>query len=218
MDVFIDSPDVDRIRSIVDLGIVDGVTTNPSLVSSTDRAYRDIVMELDKFVDGPISVEVISTDHEKMIEEAREYNTWGDDIAVKFPMTKDGMKALQRANEYGIESNITLIFSVNQALIAAKNGATMVSPFVGRLDDIGHDGIGLIEDIVEVYHTYGFDTDILAASLRHPKHLEQSAKAGADTVTLPPDVAEAAFDHPKTDSGLEGFLDDWGDRESPAFR
>jgi transaldolase len=194
------------------------VTTNPSLVSSTDREYRDIIEELDEFVDGPISVEVIATDYEEMLEEAREYDTWGENIAVKLPMTRDGMRALRTLSEEGVQTNITLIFSANQALIAAKNGATMVSPFIGRLDDIGHDGVGLIEEIRTIYDNYDFETDILAASIRHPNHAKEVAKAGADIATLPTDVADQLFDHPKTDSGLESFLDDWGDRDSPALK
>ncbi|QGN06282.1 fructose-6-phosphate aldolase [Halorhabdus sp. CBA1104] len=218
MRTYIDSAFVDEVREADELGLVDGVTTNPSLVSSTDRQYRDIIDELDEFVDGPISVEVIATDYEGMLEEAREYDTWGDNIAVKLPMTRDGMMALQTLTAEGVQTNITLVFSVNQALIAAKNGATMVSPFIGRLDDNGHDGVGLIEDIRTVYDNYGFETDILAASIRNPRHVQAVAKAGSDIVTLPPDVADAMFDHPRTDSGLEAFLDDWGDRESPALK
>jgi transaldolase len=214
MRTYIDSADVEEVRTAHELGLVDGVTTNPSLVAGTDREYRDIIDELD----GPISVEVIATDYEEMLEEAREYDTWGDNIAVKLPMTRDGMKALQTLSAEGVQTNITLIFSVNQALIAAKNGATMVSPFIGRLDDNGHDGVGLIEDIRTVYDNYGFETDILAASIRNPYHVQEVAKAGADIATLPPEVADKMFDHPRTDSGLESFLDDWGDRESPALK
>ena len=218
MRTYIDSAVVEEVRTAHELGLVDGVTTNPSLVSSTDRDYRDIIDELNGFVDGPISVEVIATEYEGMLEEAREYDTWGDNIAVKLPMTRDGMRALQTLTEEGVQTNITLIFSVNQALIAAKNGATMVSPFIGRLDDNGHDGVGLIEDIRTVYDNYDFETDILAASIRNPYHVQEVAKAGADIATLPPSVADTMFDHPRTDSGLESFLDDWGDRESPALK
>jgi transaldolase len=218
MRTFIDSAVIEDVRYAHELGLVDGVTTNPSLVSSTDKEYRDIIEELDTFVDGPISVEVIATDYEKMLEEGREYDTWGENIAVKLPMTRDGMRALQTLSEEGIQTNITLIFSANQALIAAKNGATMVSPFVGRLDDIGHDGVELVEEIRTIYDNYGFETDILAASLRHPNHVKEVAKAGADSATLPGNVADQLFDHPKTDSGLESFLDDWGDRDSPALK
>jgi transaldolase len=218
MQTYIDSAVVEEVREVNELGLVDGVTTNPSLVSSTDREYRDIIAELDEFVDGPISVEVIATDYDGMMEEAREYDTWGDNIAVKFPMTRDGIRALSTATEEDIQTNITLIFSVNQALIAAKNGATIVSPFLGRLDDNGHDGVELIEDIRTVYDNYDFDTDILAASIRHPMHVQEVAKAGADIATLPLSVADKMFDHPRTDSGLKSFLDDWGDRESPALR
>lgn len=218
MRTFIDSAVVEEVQHIHELGLVDGVTTNPSLVSSTDREYRDIVEELAGFVDGPISVEVIATDYEEMIQEGREYDTWGENIAVKLPMTRDGMRALQTLSEEGVQTNITLIFSANQALIAAKNGATMVSPFVGRLDDIGHDGIELIEEIREIYDNYEIETEILAASLRHPKHVKEAAKAGADIATLPSDVADKMFDHPKTDSGVESFLSDWGDSESPALK
>lgn len=218
MRTFIDSAVIDEVQHADELGLVDGVTTNPSLVSSTDKEYRDIVEELDEFVDGPISVEVIATDYEEMLEEGREYDTWGENIAVKLPMTRDGMRALQTLSAEGVQTNITLIFSANQALVAAKNGATMVSPFVGRLDDIGHDGIELIEEIRTIYDNYDIETDILAASLRHPKHVKEAAKAGADISTLPSDVADALVDHPKTDSGMESFLADWGDRDSPALK
>ncbi|MEF8881322.1 MAG: fructose-6-phosphate aldolase [Halapricum sp.] len=218
MRTFIDSADVEEVRHAHELGLVDGVTTNPSLVSSTDRDYRDIIEELTEFVDGPISVEVIATDYEKMLEEAREYDTWGENIAVKLPMTRDGMRALRTLSEEGVQTNITLIFSANQALIAAKNGATMVSPFMGRLDDIGHDGVELVEEIREIYDNYGYETDILAASIRHPNHVKEVASVGADIATMPTSVADSMFDHPKTDSGLESFLEDWGDRDSPALK
>lgn len=218
MRTFIDSAVIEEVRTAHELGLVDGVTTNPSLVSATDQEYRDIIAELDAFVDGPISVEVIATDYEGMLEEAHEYDTWGDNIAVKLPMTREGMRALQTLSAEGIQTNITLIFSANQALIAAKNGATMVSPFIGRIDDIGHDGMELIEEIRTIYDTHGFDTDILAASIRHPKHVKEAALAGADIATVPGDVADKLFEHPKTDEGLESFLADWGDRESPALK
>jgi transaldolase len=217
MQTYIDSADVREVRHAHELGLVDGVTTNPSLVSSTNRDYCNIIDELDGFVNGPISVEVIATDYETMIKEAREYDSWGENIAVKLPMTRDGMRALQTLSGEGVQTNITLIFSANQALIAAKNGATMVSPFIGRLDDIGHDGAALVKEIRTIYDNYDFETDILAASLRHPKHVKKAAMAGADIATLPPDVAEQLFEHPKTDSGLESFLTDWGDRPSPAL-
>lgn len=217
MRTFIDSAVIEEVQHAHELGLVDGVTTNPSLVSATDREYRDIVRELDEFVDGPISVEVVATEYDAMLEEAYEYDTWADDVAVKLPMTRDGMRALGDLAADGIRTNITLVFSANQALVAAKNGASMVSPFVGRLDDIGHDGVELIREIRTIYDTYGFETDVLAASLRHPHHVKEVAKAGADVATLPGDVAEQLFDHPKTDAGIESFLDDWGDRPSPAL-
>ncbi|MDY6775369.1 MAG: fructose-6-phosphate aldolase [Halobacteria archaeon] len=218
MKFFIDSADVEEVREAHELGFVDGVTTNPSLVSDTGREYDEIISELDNFVEGPISVEVIATDAEGMIEEAREYDTWGDNIAVKLPMTREGMKALKTLTAEGIDTNVTLVFSPNQALLAAKNGATFVSPFVGRIDDIGHDGMGLIDEISQIYGSYDFETQILVASIRHPKHVKESAKMGADVATLPPSVLDGMFEHPKTDEGLEAFLDDWGDRESPAMK
>jgi transaldolase len=217
MRTFIDSAVVEEVRTAHELGLVDGVTTNPSLVAGTDREYRDIVAELDEFVDGPISVEVIATDYEGMVEEGRAYDAWGEDIAVKLPMTRDGMRALRTLTDEEIKTNITLIFSANQALIAAKNGASMVSPFIGRIDDIGHDGVELIQEIRQIYDTHAFDTDILAASIRHPKHVKEAALAGADIATVPGDVADKLFEHPKTDEGLESFLADWGDRPSPAL-
>lgn len=218
MRFFIDTADVSKVKQADELGMVDGVTTNPSLVAETDRRYRDVIEELDGFVDGPISVEVIATDADEMLREAREYDSWGDNIAVKFPMTRDGMKALREASAAGIDSNVTLIFSPNQALVAAKNGATFVSPFVGRLDDIGDDGIDMVREIREIYDTHGFETEILVASIRHPQHVKQAATLGADVATLPPSVLDQLFEHPKTDEGLDAFLDDWGDRQSPASR
>lgn len=217
MKFFIDTANVSDIRTAHELGLVDGVTTNPSLVASTDREYRDIVTEIDAFVDGPISVEVIATDPERMVAEAREYDTWGENIVVKFPMTRDGVTALKRATEAGIESNVTLVFSPNQALIAAKNGATYVSPFLGRLDDVGSDGVEMLGEIRTIYDQYGFDTDVLAASIRHPRHVKEVAKLGADVATLPPAVLDQLFDHPKTDDGVERFEADWGDRDNPVL-
>jgi transaldolase len=216
MKFFIDTADVSSVRQAAQLGLVDGVTTNPSLVAATDREYRDVVTELDGFVDGPISVEVVATETEAMVREAREYDTWGENVVVKFPMTRSGMEALVRAGQEGIESNVTLVFSPNQALLAAKNGATFVSPFVGRLDDVGADGMEMVAEIAEIYDAHGFETEILVASVRHPRHVKQAAKLGADVATLPPSVLDQLFDHPKTDEGLRAFLDDWGDRDSPA--
>lgn len=216
MQLFIDTADVAQVRTAHELGFVDGVTTNPSLVADTDREYRDVIRELDTFVDGPISVEVIATDWEEMLTEAREYDTWADDVAVKFPMTRDGMRALRHATSEGIDSNVTLVFSPNQALLAAKNGATFVSPFLGRLDDVGGDGVETLHEIRTIYDEQGYDTQILAASIRHPHHVKRVAQLGADAVTLPPSVLDQLFDHPKTDEGLAAFLDDWGDRDPPA--
>ena len=171
MKFFIDTANVDAIRRFHDMGMVDGVTTNPTLVAREGRDFRQIVEEIASFVKGPISLEVVSEDAEGMVKEARELNTWIDNAAIKIPMTWEGLKAVRQLREEGIKTNVTLVFSANQALLAAKAGATFVSPFIGRLDDIGHTGMQLISDIVQIYSNYGFDTEIIVASVRHPVHV-----------------------------------------------
>jgi len=209
MKFFIDTANVDAIRRFHDMGMVDGVTTNPTLVAREGRDFRQIVEEIASFVKGPISLEVVSEDAEGMVKEARELNTWIDNAAIKIPMTWEGLKAVRQLREEGIKTNVTLVFSANQALLAAKAGATFVSPFIGRLDDIGHTGMQLISDIVQIYSNYGFDTEIIVASVRHPVHVYEAALIGADIATIPPAVMEKMVKHPLTDVGIQRFLDDW---------
>jgi len=208
MEFFVDTADVNEIRRLHDMGLVDGVTTNPSLVKKAGRNYKEIVEEISSFVDGPISVEVLATDYKGMIEEAEKYTKWGKNIVVKIPMIPEGMKALKILAKKGIKTNVTLVFSPLQALIAAKAGATYVSPFIGRLDDIGHIGMDIIAQIRDIYDNYGYKTKILAASIRHPTHVLEAALIGADVATVPPDKLEKLFDHPLTDKGLKKFLED----------
>ncbi len=209
MKFFIDTANVDAIRKAHERGMVDGVTTNPSLVAKEGRDFRKIVDEIASFVEGPISLEVISEDAEGMIKEARDLNSWIDNAAIKIPMTWDGMKAVKQLSDEGIKTNVTLVFSPNQAILAAKAGATFVSPFIGRLDDVGQIGMEIIEAIVQIYANYGFDTEVLVASIRHPIHVYEAALIGADIATIPPSVLEKMVNHPLTDAGIKRFLEDW---------
>jgi transaldolase len=209
MKFFLDTADVGELREAAASGLVDGVTTNPSLVAKTGRSLDTVVREIVDIVDGPISVETISTEADGMIREGLSYCEIHPNIVVKCPLTREGLKATKALTQQGRKVNVTLCFSPVQALLAAKAGATYISPFVGRLDDIGHDGMLLIREIRQIYDNYGFDTQILAASLRHPLHVLESAKAGADVGTLPFKVFLQLFDHPLTDIGLAKFLADW---------
>lgn len=209
MDFYIDTANLDDIKKYNDWGVVDGVTTNPSLIAKEGVSLEKRIKEIVKVVNGPISTEVIATDSEKMIEEARKYAKWHDNIVVKIPMTIDGMKALKVLSKEGIKVNVTLVFSPGQALIAAKNGATYVSPFVGRLDDISEDGMILIHEITTIYQQYDFDTKIIVASVRHPRHVIDAALMGADIATIPAAILEKLFKHPLTDKGVASFLADW---------
>jgi transaldolase len=209
MRIFLDTADVNEIRRLHDLGIIDGVTTNPSLVLKVGKNFKEVIREICGIVDGPISAETISTDYEGMMREAEELVKIHPNVVIKIPMTPAGVKALCALNDKEIQTNCTLVFSANQALLAAKAGATYVSPFIGRLDDIGHTGMDLIKEIRELYDAHEFDTDILAASIRHPDHVKQCALAGADVVTCPPAIIDKLFRHTLTDVGLKQFLDDW---------
>ncbi|VVB95769.1 putative transaldolase [uncultured archaeon] len=209
MKIFIDTANLDEIRKANEWGVIDGVTTNPSLVAKEQRDFKELVREIVSIVDGPISVEVISTDSEGMVEEALDMSNWSENIVVKIPMISEGLKAVKILNKKGVKTNVTLVFSVNQALLAAKAGATYVSPFIGRLDDIGHDGMQIIHDLVQIYKLYDFKTEIIVASIRHPLHVIESAKTGAHVATIPFGVIEKMFKHPLTDIGLEKFLKDW---------
>ncbi len=209
MKFFLDTADVKELREAAASGLVDGVTTNPSLIAKTGRKLDEVVREIVEIVDGPISVETISTDAAGMIAEGQKFVAIHPNIVVKCPLTPEGLKATKALSGEGHQVNVTLCFSPLQALLAAKAGATYISPFVGRLDDIGHDGMLLVHEIVQVYRNYAFETQVLAASLRHPLHVLQAAKAGADVGTLPYSVFQQLFKHPLTDIGLEKFLSDW---------
>jgi transaldolase len=209
MKFFIDTANIDEIREAHSMGMVDGVTTNPSLIAKEGRDFEDIIKEICQIVDGPISAEVISTDTEGMIKEARHLAKIHDNIVVKIPMIVDGLKATRRLSEEGIKTNVTLAFSPLQALMAAKAGATYISPFIGRLDDLSQEGLLLVEQIVEIYSNYAFDTEIIVASIRNPLHVLESALMGADIATIPFSVLGKLAAHPMTDKGLKAFLDDW---------
>ena len=209
MKIFIDSGNIREIQSLVPLGIIDGVTTNPSLLAKESDDPRAIFREICRLVQGPVSAEVVATEAAGMISEGRELAGIDEHIVVKVPFTREGVKAVKTLAGEGIRVNVTLIFSATQALIAAKVGAAYVSPFVGRLDDIASDGMGLIKQIVEIYGNYDFATEILVASVRHPMHIVEAARMGAHVCTCPPAVIEACFKHPLTDIGLEKFLKDW---------
>lgn len=208
MDFFIDTADIDEIKAAHAWGIIDGVTTNPSLIAKSGRSNEEVIKEIATIIDGPISGEVIATDSDGMIKEGMELAKIHDNIVIKLPMTEEGMIACNHFSQNNIKTNVTLVFSPNQALLAAKCGATYVSPFVGRLDDVGQDGMELIEEIRIIFDNYAFSTKILAASLRHPQHVKQAALVGADVSTLPFGVIKKLFSHPLTTNGLEQFLAD----------
>jgi transaldolase len=208
MEFFIDTGDINEIKTAYSWGFVDGVTTNPSLVAKTGKDQFALIREIAELVDGPISAEVISLEAAGMIKEGTELAKIHPNVVIKLPMTKDGMIACKHFSRAGIKTNVTLVFSANQALLAAKNGATYVSPFVGRLDDIGHTGMELISEIRQIFNNYDYETKILAASLRHSQHVKEAALLGADTATLPFKVLEGLFAHPLTKLGLEQFMAD----------
>jgi transaldolase len=209
MKLFIDTANVKEIRDCVDQGIIDGVTTNPSLVAKTGRKFHDVLSEICEVIKGPVSAEVVSTETAGMMKEAHELSKIAPNIVVKVPLTADGLKAVRRCAEEGIKTNVTLCFSPIQAMLAAKAGATYISPFVGRLDDIAHSGMDLIRQIVTIYDNYDFTTQVLVASVRHPLHLVEAALAGAHVSTIPYSVIQQLLKHPLTDAGLKKFLEDW---------
>jgi len=209
MKFFIDTANIDEIKEAAALGVLDGVTTNPSLVSKEGKDFRKLLDEILKIVDGPVSAEVISTDYEGILKEGRDLAKIHKNIVVKIPLIKEGLKACKTLTGEGIKVNVTLCFSPNQAILAAKAGATYVSPFVGRLDDISTSGMDLISQIVQIYRNYNYKTQVLVASVRHPLHVVESALIGADVCTIPFDVIKKMFNHPLTDIGLEKFLSDW---------
>ena len=209
MKIFIDTANIEEIRKANDRGVIDGVTTNPSLVAKEDREFRELVQEIVNIVNGPISVEVISTNAEEMVKEAVELSEWSPNIVVKIPMIPEGLNAVKMLHAKEIKTNVTLVFSANQALLAAKAGATYASIFVGRLDDIGHDGLDVVRDTVNIFKSYNFETEVLTASVRHPLHVINAAKLGSHVATIPPNVLALMFKHNLTDAGLERFLEDW---------
>lgn len=214
MKFFIDTASIEEIKEAHSLGILDGVTTNPSLVAREGRNFRQLLDEILAIVDGPVSAEVVSVEVDGIIREGRELSRIHPNIVVKVPLIVDGIKAVKVLSEEGVKTNVTLCFSATQALIAAKAGATYISPFVGRIDDISTDGMQLIEQIVTIYDNYGYPTEVLAASIRHPLHVVQAAMAGADVATIPFKIIQQMFKHPLTDIGLKNFLSDWKGNES----
>jgi len=209
MKFFVDTADIDAIKELHALGMVDGVTTNPSLIMKSGRDIKEVTAEICDLVDGPVSAETVALDADGMIAEGHELKKIADNIAVKVPMTWEGLKACKALSDEGHMVNVTLCFSANQALLAAKAGATFVSPFIGRLDDLNIDGMELISDIREIYDNFAFDTQILAASIRTANHMSEAAKIGADVATAPPSVIQAMVKHVLTDKGIESFLADW---------
>ncbi len=208
MQIFIDTADIEEIRDAAAMGVIDGVTTNPSLVAKTGRPFQDVLVDICELVDGPISAEVIATDHEGMLKEARVLAKMHDNIVVKIPLIAEGLKTVRTLTDEGIRTNVTLCFSPTQGLLAAKAGATYISPFIGRIDDISGDGMELVQQLVTIYENYGLSTQVLAASIRHPVHAVQASLIGAHVATIPHKVIHQLLKHPLTDLGLERFLAD----------
>ncbi|MGE5508586.1 MAG: fructose-6-phosphate aldolase [Chitinophagales bacterium] len=209
MKLFLDTANLTEIREAAGLGVIAGVTTNPSLIAREGRDFRQVVQEICEVVDGPISAEAVSLDSAGMIREGEELAGWHPNIVIKLPITWEGLKAASHLSKKGIKTNLTLCFSANQALLAARAGATYVSPFLGRVDDISWNGMDLIQDIVEIYDTHGLETEIIAASVRHPVHVIEAARAGAHIATIPYKVLQQMVKHPLTDQGIAKFLEDW---------
>jgi len=209
MRIFLDTADVRAIREYAEMGLVDGVTTNPTLLAREGRDPAEAMAEITRIVDGPVSLEVVATDHGGMVDEGLRLREHGENVVVKCPMTADGLRACRDLTKQDIPVNVTLVFSASQAILAAKAGARYISPFIGRIDDTSHDGMVLVEDIVESLANYDYGAEVLVASIRHPMHVVESAKLGADVVTLPPAVLGKMIRHPLTDIGLKAFLDDW---------
>jgi transaldolase len=214
MKIFIDTADLDEIRELASWGVIDGVTTNPTLVKKSGRSFNEIIDEIFKIVDGPISLEVVSEKADDMVKEAKNLvskinQKYRKNIAIKVPMTPEGLKATKKLSKAGIKTNVTLVFSANQALLAAKAGATFVSPFIGRLDDIGQEGMQIIEEIMDIFNNYNIETEVIVASIRHPIHVIEAARLGADIATVPPGVIRKMVKHSLTDVGIERFLNDW---------
>lgn len=219
MKIFLDTANLESLRKYNDMGLVDGVTTNPTLLSKEKGNPAEIMREIVKMITGPVSLEVVATDYEGMMEEAHRLKKYGKNVIVKIPMIPAGLKAVKKLREDGIHTNVTLVFSANQAVLAAKAGAAYVSPFIGRLDDAGQNGMELIREIVQIFKNYRFETEVLVASVRHPMHVVEAGKIGAHVVTLPPDILGKMTAHPLTDKGLAAFLADWEKvkKENPAL-
>lgn len=209
MKFFVDTANIEEIADLIPTGLVDGVTTNPSLIMKSGRDFKEVIAEICTLTDGPVSAEVTALDANEMIAEGTSLAKIADNVTVKLPLTLEGLKACRAFKAEGIKTNVTLCFSANQALLAAKAGASFISPFIGRVDDLGLDGMELIRDIRHIYNNYDFHTEILAASIRSPLHMRECALAGADVATAPPKVIKSLADHPLTDKGLKAFLDDW---------
>jgi transaldolase len=209
MKIFLDTANVASIEKYNELGVVDGITTNPTLLSKEKGNPIKTMKKIVEIMKGPVSLEVVAIDYDKMLEESLKLAKYGENVVVKIPMTMDGLKVVHSLTKKGIKTNVTLIFSANQALLAAKAGATYVSPFIGRLDDIGAEGLNLVSEIVQIFASYDISTQLLVASVRHPLHVIEAAKMGADVVTLPPDILDKMIRHPLTDKGLDSFLSDW---------
>jgi len=209
MKFFLDTANVEEIKRVNELGLVDGVTTNPTLISKEGRPFEEVIKEICELVDGPVSAEVVGLTYDEMVSEARDIAQWADNVVVKIPMTEDGLKAVHTLSQESIKTNVTLIFTVSQGLMAAKAGATYVSPFLGRLDDIGTDGLALVAELKQVFELYNYPTEIIAASIRHLPHLEGTALTGADIATIPGSIFPKLWSHPLTDKGIDAFLEDW---------
>ena len=209
MKFFLDTANVDEIKRVNDLGLCDGVTTNPSLINKEGRDFKEVVSEISKIVDGPVSAEVTCYDYESMVDQARDLAKWSDNIVVKIPMTEDGLKAIHTISKEGIKTNCTLIFSLSQGIMAMKAGATYISPFMGRIDDMGENGAELVAFLRDVIDIYGYESEIIAASIRHINHLEEAALAGAHIATIPGSLFEKLWTHPLTTAGIDAFVKDW---------
>lgn len=215
MKIFLDSANLPSIRKYNDMGLIDGITTNPTLLSKEKEDPADLMREIVRTVEGPVSLEVVGTKTEEMVEEAHRLMKYGQNVVVKIPMMADGLRAVRQLTRDGIPINVTLIFSANQAILAAKAGASYVSPFIGRLDDAGQDGMTLIKEIVQIFRNYEFNTKVLVASIRHPLHVIEAGRIGAQIVTLPPEILAKMIMHPLTDKGLAAFLADWQKSKTP---
>ena len=209
MEIYIDTAEIDAIKKYWDMGVIDGVTTNPTLIARSGRVFSEVVAEIAEVVKGPISVEAVSTTAEELVEESKKLAEYGDHIVIKIPMTAEGLKATKELSKLGIKTNVTLVFSASQALLAAKAGATYVSVFVGRLDDKGHEGMDVVWETAEIFQNYDMASKIITASIRHPRHVIDAAKAGSHVATVPPSILDKMLEHPLTDDGLRKFTEDW---------